>query len=336
MRHTKNHHRAEERRRRITSLLRHAVVVVVTVLITASPVMAERPEIVFVPTDNVTQHGEDFPRLFEDPQSWSAAAKHVAIFEFPVNYLLRSPRMTVKWQLEWLRSRGIKLSVGIPALPVDKRICGDGIEGMTWPGEAALMGQQLKELGAEVDFFGFDLPLTNGHFADNRTACHLSIQETANRLAASVRELRRFYPQAQLVDAEVPTGIPLSQWRSALSEWLPAFRQASGEDLYALFMDVWWKAEWQDAVRETVRILAGQSIRSGIFLDATGGNGVAAKDWIADARANACALRGTKIALDYVSIANWLDMQVKNLPETDSDTLTGFLDWFAANGTCSR
>jgi hypothetical protein len=95
----------------------------------------------------------DFPRLFDDPQSWATAAKHVAIFEFPVNYLLRTPPTTVKRQLEWLRSRG---------------------EGMIWPGEAALMAQQLKELGAEVDFFGFDLPLTNGHFAQGPTACHLS------------------------------------------------------------------------------------------------------------------------------------------------------------------
>jgi len=110
------HHRAETQRRGLMSLLRHAVVVMAAVVIPASPVRAERPEIMFVPTDNVTQHGE-------------------------------------------------------------------------------------------------------------------AIQETANRLAASVRELRRLYPQAQLVDAEVSTGIQLSQWMSALSEWLPAFRRASGEDL---------------------------------------------------------------------------------------------------------
>jgi hypothetical protein len=311
-------------------------VVVMTVLTAASPSKAEHPKIMFVPADNVTQHGTDFPRLFDDPRSWATAAEHVAAFEFPVNYLLGTATPIVKHELEWLRSHDIKLSVGMPALPVDKHICGDGVEGMIWPGEAALLARQLKELGARVDFVGLDLPLTSGHIARDQKACHWSVQETATRLAASVRELRRFYPQARLIDAEVPTGIPLSQWTSALSEWLPAFKQASGEEFYALFMDVWWNFQWQDAVHATLRVLADPHIRTGIFLDATGGNAVAAKDWVADAKANACALRSMKVSLDYVAISNWLDMQVKNLPDSNPDTLTGFLDWWAANGACRR
>jgi hypothetical protein len=296
---------------------------------------AEAQQLWLSPMDNITQHGIDFPRFFADPQSWARTANRVAVFKLPVNYLLGTPPAIVARGLAVLRADHIKLAVELSAVTIDKHVCGDGMEGMIWPHEAAVVARKLVALGADVDFFAFDLPLTAGHISSGRTACHLTIADTAARLAVSVRELRAAFPHVRFVDEEVPTGIPLPDWLADLSQWLPAYRNATGEDLAGLAMDVWWKFPWRDVVRETARVLAAKHIQAGIFLDSTGGKTMLPQDWIADTRRNACALRGTGASLDFIMVANWMDPLVKNLPETDSNTLTGLFDWLADGAQCS-
>ncbi|MBN9509286.1 MAG: hypothetical protein J0I21_09270 [Alphaproteobacteria bacterium] len=319
----------------IVALLRAMVFVLGFCCGGATWAVAARPDIWFAPTDNITQHGKDLPQLFDDPDSWPYGASQISVLSFPARYLLLAPAAEVRRQLAWIRAKGIKLAVQLPALPVNKRVCGNGIEGMTWPGEAAHSAKALRALGAEVDFFALDLPMTNGHISKRAQACRLSLLETAARLASAVRELRRVYPDVRIVDLEVPTGIPLSEWTSTLAAWLNAYRAASGEDFYGLTMDAWWKFEWREAAKATASILSARGIRTGIYIDAVEGNTVAARGWIRAARRNACELRALSTAIDYVVIANWMDMNVHNAPESDPNTLTGLLAWFARPGGCS-
>jgi hypothetical protein len=323
---------SRDRRRLLAAI--HTAAAAVVLLAAAGPARAKPPELWLSPADDVTQHGADFHRFFDEPASWAATARRISVFAIPAHHLLRAPKAAAQRELDWLRGHGIKLALSLPVVAVDKHICGDGIEGMIWPGEAALAARRLKELGAEVDFFALDLPLTAGHLSTKAKACHLTVQETAIRVAASVRGLRQVYPQAKIIDIEVPTGMPLSDWSADLSEWLAAYRNASGADFSGLTMDVWWKFRWQDTVRETARILAAANIPAGILIDSTGRDAVSAQDWIADAKTNACALQAMKLRIDYVVVANWLDMQVRNLPEREPDTLTGLLNWFVAGAAC--
>jgi hypothetical protein len=318
----------------ITNLPRLASFAAVLVSLWSRPAVAEAPHLWLSPMDNVTQRGEDFPRFFTDPRSWTTVAKRVAVFKLPLNYLLSTPAETVARGVALLRADGIKLAVEISAVTVDKHICGDGMEGMIWPHEAALAARKLKARGVDVEYFAFDLPLTAGHISTDRRSCHLSIPDTANRLAVSVRELRAVYPHVRFVDEEVPTGIRSQVWLSDLAEWLLAYRTATGEDFDGLTMDVWWKFEWHDVVRESARMLAARNIRAGVFIDSTGGRTTTAVDWVADARANACAVRDLNTPLDYLVIANWMDAQVKNLPETDSTSLSGLFLWIGAGTKC--
>ena len=268
----------------IVVVLRPMLLVLVLCCGGATRAIAARPDLWFAPTDNITQHGKDLPMLFDDPGSWAYGASHVAVFSLPVGYLLRAPPAEVRRQLAWIHAKGMKLAVQLPALPVDKHVCGNGIEGMTWPGEATRSAKALQALGAQVDLFALDLPMTNGHISKRAGACMLSLPETAARLASAVRELRRVYPNARIVDLEVPTGIPLSEWTSTLSAWLDAYKSASGEDFYGLTMDAWWKFDWKDAAKATARLLSVRGIRTGIYINAVEGNAVTARGWIDAAR----------------------------------------------------
>ena len=322
-------------RKRTASAARFALIALSALCLPAGEAAAQQPEIWFSPTDNVTQRGRDFDQLFQNPPAWANSANRVSVFSVPVRYLLTAPAPVVKSQLAWIQSHNMKLAVQVPALPVNKHVCGDGIEGMTWPGEAAHSAKALQALGANVDYFALDLPMTSGHMSRGRKACRLSIQETALRLASAVKELRAVYPAVRIVDLEVPTGIPLAEWTTTLPAWLDAYRQASGENFYGLTMDAWWKFDWRRPAQATARILSSRRIRTGMYLDAVEGSNVAAANWTKAARRNACDLRATQIPVDYVVIANWMDMRVNNLPEGDPSSLTGVLNWFAQGGACS-
>jgi hypothetical protein len=316
------------------------VLCVVAVLFSASPAIEaatlDRPIFWLAPPDDITQRGADFHDFFQHPEMWTTAARQMSTFSVTAPYLLLNVPEVAQRELAQLKSLGLKLDISIPALAADKRVCGSAIEGMIWPGELEITAAKLKALGADVDSFSFDLPLTSGHISKAEGACQFSISGTADRLAKEVHGLRKIYPMAKLVDAEVPTGMPSERWTRILSEWLDAFKRESGEDFYALSMDVWWKFSWQDNVRQTANILDAKGIRSGIFLNASAGPELTAAEWISSSKQNACALRDSGTRIDYIVVSNWLNMKVENLPETSPTTLTSLLDWAAAGMLCSH
>jgi hypothetical protein len=299
----------------------------------------ETIELWLSPIDDVTQSGFDIHELFDNPQSWPFAARHAQAISLPANYLLETPAERATKELAQIKTAGLRLNVFLGVLPVDKKVCGDGTEGLAWPGEAASYAARLKRLGADVASFTFDLPLSDGHFlrADQtRHPCNLSIAETAKRLGSAVRALRVFYPRADLIDAEVPTGMPLALWISSLTDWLDAFQRAAGEPFRALIMDAWWQFPWQGVVRQTVTLLHGRGMKAGIYIDESGGKTIPGTAWIEAAKRNDCALRATGTPLDVLVVANWSNPSVHNGPERDASSLTGLLDWVAEHGRCPQ
>jgi hypothetical protein len=299
----------------------------------------KRLEIWLSPMDDVTQNGRDIHEMLDNPQTWHVAARYTQEISLPANYLLQTPRETAIKELSQVKKAGLRLNVFLGVLPVDKTICGAGVEGLAWPGEAASYAARLKRLGADIASFTFDLPLSDAHFLRSdqvRHACNLSIAETAQRLGRAVRAMRAFYPRADLIDVEVPTGMPTALWIAALSEWLDAFQLAAGEPFRGLIMDAWWKFPWQDTVRQTVTLLHGRGIRAGIFIDESDGKAMPPSTWIDAAKHNDCALRATGTTLDLLVVANWSNPSVHNGPEHDTSTLTGLLDWVAERGVCPQ
>ena len=199
-----------------------------------------------------------------------------------------------------------------------------------------MMAGRLKERGVNVYSFSLDLPLTDGHLDKKDGACQLSVEDTARRLAETIRAFRQVYPNAKIIDMEVPTGIPVSLWTRTLTQWLDAYRRETGEDFYGLTMDVWWEFPWLETTRQTIQILRRRGIRAGIFLDADGHPGMTDATWINAAKQNGCNFRKAGLQLDHVVVANWMVMSVKNLPELSPLSLTSLLNWFASGASCAN
>jgi len=300
------------------------------VFLLGKPVRADAPVFWLAPPDNRA----DFQDFFDRPGLWSRTARMTDTFSLNVPYLLSNDPETLKRRLQTLTSLGIKINVSIPSLQADKKICGYDVEGMIWPGELQLMATKLKALGIEPESFSLDLPLTSGHISNAKHACHFSIRETAERLALEIHGLRKLYPNAKLIDSEVPTGMPPERWATILREWTDTFKQASGESFYGVALDVWWKSPWQDSALNSTNMLKSKGIRPGIFLDASAGRELTAPEWISEAKVNGCKVRGAGLNFQYIIVSNWLNMKVPSLPETNPESLTALLDWAAAGMSC--
>lgn len=278
----------------------------------------------------------EFETLFAHPASWGNARTHTQTFSIGAGYVRSTSQNQLANRAEWLVREGLKLDVGLPALPVDKHVCGDGVEGMVWPGEALALVRRLRAAGVDVHSFSFDLPLTNGHISHARNACRFSIREVARRLAETMRTLRMAYPDAEFVDVEVPTGIPRQRWVRILSEWLDDLRAEAGEDLAGFVFDVWWESDWQPVVEDSIRILRARGISVGSFLNADRGLGLDASTYPAAVKRNACRMRGLLGSRDFVIIANWMVPGVALLPETNPQSLVTLANWYVRPDACNE
>lgn len=325
--------------RRMTSLLpllfQPIFMAAVILVCTRMPALGASPEIWFAPPDNmIVKRSDDFEKLFTDPALWALAQKNTSALSVSANWLVRADAGRLEKVLSFLAVHHLKLIVALPALAVDKRRCGDGVEGTTWPGEAGVYVRELQKRKIIPDFIGLDLPLTSGHLYTGPHACNFSVEEAAEHLAQALRIYKSAFPSVRFIDAEVPTGIPLSRWQAILTQWIPAVQHSSGIHLDAMVLDVWWEHPWQQAVAATLKYLHANNVSVGIFLDSDGHPGMSGEQWITDAKRNACDVRRIAPNLDFVVIANWTSTNVPDLPETQPDTLTSLLDWYAGHHRC--
>lgn len=298
-----------------------------------APVMAA-PALIFFPPDSL-RHGNqaplvpDYPQLFSEPNAWASAWSKLSGFSMN-NYLADlGPEDLLHQAFAFLTAHHISLEVALQSLPVEN--CGAGVEGLV---QSVLhpinTAQRMKRLGAPVETFALDEPLTFGHFYDGHNACQLPVEEVAQRLATTISAVRAVYPNVRINENEVPTGTVFAHWKTVLPQWLEAYQRHTGTPLDAMTLDVDWRdPHWQDAVRQSVTILHAHGVKAGLYLDATGGPKVTDQSWMAEAHRNGETIIREKFGLDFVVIASWMGHPLRLLPASDPLSLTSLIPWFA-------
>jgi hypothetical protein len=311
----------------------HAFIRLSVTFLLLLPFTSVAQEIWFAPPDNL-QRGtqppryQDFPHLFDSSPAWSVRADVFVLS--PLMGSVAGPEDTLRGINAFLARHHISLAVGIGAAQIDNvnpvaAECGVGVEGITRPNRNAIYFERLKRLGIDVQYVAMDEPLTYGHYYSRRNACRYSIQDTARRVAASIAEIKQFYPDVKVVDYEAPNITSPEQWNADFSGWLSAYRRTTGMPLYAVVFDIDWRLSWLDWISPSTAIAHRNSVRAGIFLDGAGGSDAdAAKAYIK----SALSVDEAKLPLDLVVVANWTPHPSRNLPESDPDTLTWFLHWY--------
>ncbi len=296
-------------------------------------------EVWFAPPDDLDRgpktYNHDFSHLFDPSPAWSGQADALVLSPLFTQSMFTKlvPDDYVKHVTDFLENHHIALAVSIGAVQMDNAErtsgeCGGG-EGYTRPNRNNIIFNRLKRSGLNVQYVALDEPLTYGHQVDRKNACGFSIEEVAKRVAASISEIRKFYPDVKFVDYESGTVVPANQWLPEFQTWLKAYRQATGTPPDLVVFDVDWRKPWLEAVRPATAILHRDGIRAGIFLDGTG-PGTSDADAIAAYKRNMRSVDDAKLPLDVVLIANWTPHPERNLPESDPDTLTGVLHYYMA------
>jgi hypothetical protein len=300
-------------------------------------------EVWFAPNDDLPRgpnrdkiQGPDFQHLFDPTPSWKM---HIDVFAISsMMATIVAPDDEISRIDAVLSKRHIALAVAIGAALVDSPVrvpgeCGYNIEGMQRPGGNAREFKRLKKLGLHIKYIVMDEPLTFAHYYkivhSKVNACQYSIEETARRVAGAIAEIRQYYPDVRVVQAEAPTVTSAAQWNSDFGIWLNAYRKATGLPLDAVVLDIDWRRPWLDWASPAVTTAHKNGVRAGIFLT---GNGPGASDAeaIAAYKHNMQSVDDSHLPLDLVIIANWTAHPSYNLPETSPDTLTSVLNWYNA------
>lgn len=307
-------------------------------LCTVAPAVASRvmavPALIFAPPDSL-RHGNkaplvpDYNQLFSDPDSWASGWSKLSGFQMNTYFADLGPEDLLHQAFAFLTAHRITLEIALQALPVEN--CGAGVEGMVQTvNHPTNTANRMRRLGAPVESFGLDEPLTFGHFYDGHNACKLPIEEVAERLATTIAAVRAVYPHARINDYEVPTGTVYPQWKTALPQWLDAYKRHTGTPLDAMTLDInWHDPHWQDAVRLSVSILHAHGVKVGIILDAPGGPNVTDESWMAEAHRNGEAIIRGKFGLDFVMISSWMGHPLRLMPANNPLSLTSLIPWFA-------
>jgi hypothetical protein len=221
--------------------------------------------------------------------------------------------------------------------------CGIGIEGMSKDAdknrETVALAKKWKAAGGRWDYIVMDGPLYFGfHYAKD---CHYSMQEVANKAAATLKGVMEYFPDIHVADAEGPGEFPNSQWLSEMQDWFKTFREASGKPIEAVTLDLHWKdrrpgQNFQDTTQRATQLFHTLGVRSGLVVNAESNPMMTDETWMDDNRRNARAAAAADLNLDFVLINSWHGHPSHNLPETDPEAYTSLIDYVCKLWECSR
>jgi hypothetical protein len=242
--------------------LSHVVLEYSRVQLEAGAAGQRAQQVWFAPNDNLARGpnrdrylNRDFPHLFDSSPAWEANTDVFVIS--PMMGSTVGPADQLDRINGFLAERHIALAVGIGAAQVDNANpvpgeCGFGVEGMARPNRNAITFKRLKSLGIDIRYVFMDEPLTFAHFYQKKNACRYSLEDTARRVGASIAEIRQYYPDVKVADAEAPNITSPQEWNAEFPQWLAAYRRWTGQSLDAVVFDIDWRLRWKDWVSPSV------------------------------------------------------------------------------------
>jgi hypothetical protein len=272
----------------------------------------------------------DYLSLFDSSAPWSQASSRVNVFELSKKFIDVTPESDLRRVLEDLKRRGIAIAMqGTPLLA--SKACGLGVEGHGPPHDMVASARRIKQLGGELAYVSLDEPLYYGHRFQGdarRVACHLSVSELARQTAGKIAEVREVFPDVKVGDIE-PVGITLpdaAQWAEDITQWLRAFREATGVPLAFLRLDcVWLRPNWEEQFDAVVPRIRAAKVPLGIIYDGTPKDGTDVA-WTTSAQNHSRLVEGKlRGPPDHVAFQSWMDHPRAMLPENAPGSLTNLV-----------
>jgi hypothetical protein len=295
------------------------------------PCGAMAQQIWFSPGDDLEVGGTvthpDFPKLFDDPSLWPTGLGKVNVMQFRAPYITRKPDDAKKY-IDYLKAHNIGVAVGMTVMPSDT--CGQGVEGIMTHKGIDMYPRTIKAAGVSIDYVVMDEPLFFGHDYTGKNACNLSIDDVAKGVAESINTIKSYHPNAKFVLVEPEQSLPGGV--AELSQFLEAYKNYVHEYPASVRFDVGWRRNWRSELPPFISWLSSHNIGYGVVYNATGGISNDAA-WVASAKENATSFAAAIHAQpEHIMIQTWEPFPSHIVPESDPNSMTGYLKWFLLQG----
>lgn len=272
----------------------------------------------------------DLMELFRTNAPWARTARSIKVLQLPTQFMAWVPDTQLEIIVQDLKRRGIELAIeSLAQNDATEPHCGQGVEGYGHPKEVAAIAAKIKRVGGKLSFLAMDEPLYFGHYYRGPGACHSSVNNVAERVAAVLTEYRKVFPDVLIGDIEPAGAFRIPEWSGDYKQWVAAFRDKVGTQLGFLRADIDWNdAEPKQALADAVALARDNDLKFQIIYN---GRDTDNSDdaWIQSAKAN-IRLSESIIpeAPDTIVFQSWAPHPIYLLPETSSTTLTGLIAWY--------
>ncbi|MBV8919849.1 hypothetical protein [Bradyrhizobium sp.] len=259
---------------------------------------------------------QSWDTLFYNPDApWPEFMNHLHVVGILTQALLKISDEDLAKVVVRLKQKHVALGIemlaqaytlpGIDAPPH----CGEGVEGHYAPFATAALAAKLKRAGATLDYIAMDEPLWFGHYYNGKLACHSSIENVAERVAANLREYQKVFPHVIIGDGEpFPSITDQPHWQDDYKEWLRFFQVKTGQPLAYTFVDINWGVTHWPASLQAMRDFAHQvHLPLGtIYNDAPPRAAMSNQDWLDDAVRNFTHIERTlRVSPDWLAFSSW-------------------------------
>jgi hypothetical protein len=274
----------------------------------------------------------DFPAMVASDAAWRIAASRIAVLTIGLHTIERYPDLNAV--VAMTKRNHFKVATAGSMVFTDGVCEKKGMEGMD-PGEGyareVVNGIKVwKDHGGRLDYLIMDSPFYFGYY-ESAKDCQYSINEVAQRAAATFKVVQKAYPDIKVMDAEGPGAVPVNMWLPEFGRWLQAFGAYAGHPVDLVGLDFHWRDAWHtgydwiSAVRTTAGYLHRMHIGVGLFINAEDKD-VTERKFFDATRDHLQVAIGAKAGLDFVYLASWMKFPSRNLPETDPQAYTSLID----------
>jgi hypothetical protein len=286
----------------------------------------------------------DFLEMFDANAPWQKAAQIITVFKLYGSYLEHAPQDQVDKIVKNLNKRHIAIAVeaGVMKGPeAIKPACGGrGVEGYSTVARAKLISKKIKSAGGSIAYLAMDEPLWFGRYYKGRPGqqpgCRLPLDQVIDLVMPVLQAYREAFPAARIGDVE-PSGVAYQpDWQNETRQWLRGLRDRLGSCLSFMQLDVPFAAGPQQVAAgrrffNQLEVLRAESLVGNIGIIYNGmPNDRTDKEWIDSAKSHIELFEHEyKLRPQQAIIQSWTLRPTHALPETDPESLTGLVLYYA-------
>ncbi|WP_298281299.1 hypothetical protein [uncultured Bradyrhizobium sp.] len=260
--------------------------------------------------------------FFAEKAPWPEFMNHVQVVELLTQHLLLLSDAELAKVAARLKEHHIALAVAMLSQAYDNDkspSCGQGVEGYFASYQTANLAAKLKRAGATLQYISMDEPLWFGHYYNGPHACHSSIADVAQRVAANVRAYQSVFPNLIVGESvPIPSLTNEPHWQDDYRAWRSAFKAATGRPIAFAAIDIdWYRPNWTQSLSAITGFVRNEHMQLGIIYNSAATSSAETNEqWLNSAVDKFTAIETRQhVVPDQAIFASWVKFPPRSLTD---------------------